>query len=163
MFRAVRSLSVSHWACGRGPGRIRGRPAGVPKGSGTSRRRSGPKRHHRTWTTWLIDIVYVPQKVHYFEYYIFQLITFICMDVSHALSYDPENHCFEFDNFELRAPGERLAVLSLRRFRIGAVWRARSERATWTSQRRAKITNKTLGAQEAGSRQPNGRHAHRRK
>jgi len=42
MFRAVRSLSVSHWACGRGPGRIRGRPAGVPKGSGTSRRRSGP-------------------------------------------------------------------------------------------------------------------------
>jgi len=60
-------------------------------------------------------------------------------------------------------PGERLAVLSLRRFRIGAVWRARSERATWTSQRRAKITNKTLGAQEAGSRQPNGRHAHRRK
>jgi len=87
----------------------------------------------------------------------------VYMDVSHALSYDPENHCFEFDNFELRAPGERLAVLSLRRFRIGAVWRARSERATWTSQRRAKITNKTLGAQEAGSRQPNGRHAHSRK
>jgi len=26
---------------------------------------------YRTWTTWLIDIVYVPQKVHYFEYYIF--------------------------------------------------------------------------------------------
>lgn len=59
---------------------------------------------------------------------------------------------FWVDNFELRALyyGWRL-----RRFRIGSGQRARSDKATWTSLRRVEITNKLLGAQEAGSRLPN--------
>lgn len=97
-------------------GRIRGWPAGVPKESGTNRRRSDPKRHHRTWTTWLALLKLINLCIMQFTLIFFNIFLYSPVDLIEYFTFNGVHFfretVFRVDNFELRALGERLAFTS---------------------------------------------------